>query len=147
MRLFAVLLTMICASQAHAQVYKCVVNGKTQYAQQPCAPDAKRLNIGDSEADKQRLREAAQARAAASAAMAEAVAEVRRERRDNPAPARAPAARQPSKEDYCNQLLRTAKDAKDESNKWRYHQGLIDDAKRRQKEAEDEHFSKCYGSN
>jgi len=24
---------------------------------------------------------------------------------------------------------------------------LIDDAKRRQKEAEDEHFSNCYGSN
>lgn len=48
--------------------------------------------------------------------------------------------------DYIK-TLRTAKAAKDESNMYRYHQGLIDDAKRRQKEAEDEHFSNCYGSN
>lgn len=55
--------------------------------------------------------------------------------------------RQPSKREYCDNLLKTAKAAKDEAALYRYHQGLIDDARRRQKEAEDEHFSNCYGSN
>jgi Domain of unknown function (DUF4124) len=28
---------------AYAQIYKCVVNGKTEYSQAPCAPDARKL--------------------------------------------------------------------------------------------------------
>ena len=146
---WTLLFVCLLAAPASAQVYKCVVNGKTQYAERPCAPDAKKIQTWDGPEEQQRLRDAAQARAAAVAAMGEAVARVRRENQFTaPAPSRAaPAPSQPSKKEHCDGLLRAAKDAKDESNKWRYHQGLIDDAKRRQKEAEDAHFSDCYGSN
>lgn len=135
---------------AQAQVtYKCTENGKSVYSDKPCSSNAKVLAIGDSAEEKERLRQAAIDRQRASEAMADAVAEVRRENAARPAPPReiyAERQREPSLEDYCNGLLKTAKDAENESKKWRYHQGLIDDAKRRQKEAEDTHFSKCYGT-
>ena len=144
-----VLLALSMPLFGHAEVYKCVENGKTVYAQIPCSATAVRIRSSeDSAAEQQRLRDAAAQRQAAEAAAAEAARDVR-SRSTAPIPIVIQSAepRRPSKRDYCNQLLRTAKAAKDEANMYRYHQGLIDDAKRRQKEAEDEHFSNCYGSN
>ncbi len=145
-----IVLLLFLPSLAIAQTYKCTQGGKSVYSDRPCAPNAQKLDIGDSPADLERLREAARIRAEMQSNVG-AGDSIRREATDRAAQRRAegvrPASTQtPSKEDYCNGLLRTAKEAKDEAAKWRYHQGLIDDAKRRQKEAEDEHFSKCYGS-
>lgn len=143
------LLALVLPSLAIAQAtYKCTVNGKSSYSDRPCGQNATTLAIGDSAEERERLRQAARDRQRAS----EAIAEVMRQ--NPPAPVRpvtrAPAPRADSgassQQAYCDGLLRTAKAAKDEAAMYRYHQGLIDDAKRRQKEAEDEHFSKCYGT-
>lgn len=140
-----VLALLILPSLAGAQVYKCVVNGKTQYAERPCAPAAKALDIRDdvtperqAEAEAVARREKAMALGIEAEQLYERADQIRAE-----GAAKAAAKRSSGR---CDQLLRTAKDAENESKKWRYHQGLIDDAKRRQKEAEDAHFSECYGS-
>lgn len=132
-----------------AQTYKCTEGGKIVYADRPCGSKASVLNLGESDDERKRLAEAGKARNEAQIAASNAARQVREESA-SAAPAARAAASAPSRESkqaYCDRLVRTAKDAKDESNKWRYHQGLIDDAKRRQKEAEDAHFSECYGSN
>lgn len=131
--------------------YKCTVNGKSSYSDRPCGENAKTLAVGESAEEKQRLRDAARQRREASAAMTEAAEQVRREGRERAAAQRSASrptasAERDSQQSYCDGLLRKAKAAKDEAEMYRYHQGLIDDAKRRQKEAEDEHFSRCYGS-
>lgn len=46
-----------------------------------------------------------------------------------------------------DQLLASAQDARNRLQTYRYHQGLIDNARREVKEAEDRHFSECYGRN
>ena len=134
-------------SLASAEIYKCTQGGRTVYSGSPCGTDAVKVHAGEESAEeKQRLRDAAAGRQEAGEAMAEASRNARsRTSTTIVTPVSAP--RQPSKREYCDRLLKTAKAAKDESNMYRYHQGLIDDAKRRQKEAEDEHFSNCYGSN
>lgn len=45
------------------------------------------------------------------------------------------------------ELLASAQDARNRLQTYRYHQGLIDNARREVKEAEDRHFSECYGRN
>ncbi len=52
-----------------------------------------------------------------------------------------------AKEERCQQLLANAQAAKNRQATYRYHQGLIDNAGRENKEAIDQHFSECYGSN
>lgn len=134
---------------AMAQVYKCVENGKTVYAERPCSSSAQALNIGDSAATQQRLEAEQRGR---QAGMREAQknyddAASRRldalERADQRRAAAAP--RKPSKEERCAQLLKEAKKGKDDQILYQTS-GYINDAKRRQKEAEDAHFSECYGS-
>ena len=49
------------------------------------------------------------------------------------------------KRERCAELVKLAKGADDDSKTYRYHQGLIDDANRRKKEAEAAHFTECYG--
>lgn len=56
MRGFVVLILSLAAATAQAQTYKCVVGGKTVYADVPCAPDAR--NVGamqDSLSEDQRI--------------------------------------------------------------------------------------------
>lgn len=133
---------------ASAQVYKCVQNGKTVYSGSPCGANAQPVHAGEeSAAEKQRLRDAAEARQRGAEAIGAAVAQARSDKSPAPAGINNTGSRPQSKREYCDNLLKTAKAAKDEAATYRYHQGLIDDAKRRQKEAEDEHFSRCYGSN
>lgn len=70
--------------------------------------------------------------------LAERIAKIRKEAGDTLS--------QAAKRQRCAGYLKTAEDAKNEAAMYRYHQGLIDDAKRREKEAKDRHFSECYGS-
>lgn len=45
------------------------------------------------------------------------------------------------------EAAKSAQDARNRLQTYRYHQGLIDNARREVKEAEDRHFSECYGRN
>ena len=40
MRIFIMMITMLLAAEAHADIYKCVTDGKTIFSQQPCAAEA-----------------------------------------------------------------------------------------------------------
>ncbi len=42
---FAALAALLVATSAHAQVYKCRVDGKTVFSDQPCAVDAKPIDV------------------------------------------------------------------------------------------------------
>lgn len=135
---------LILPSLASAQVYKCVVNGKTQYAERPCAPTAKALNIGDdltperqAEAEAVARREKAMALGLEADALYERADQIRAD-----GYARATAKRRTGN---CANYQRTAKNAEDEAELYAT-QRFRDDAKRRQKEAEDAHFSECYGT-
>lgn len=134
---------------AHAQVFKCVQNGKTVFSGSPCGTNAVAVHTGEESAEeKQRLRDEARGRADAARASSDAANAVRAQNKQTTIIINtAPTPRRETKQEYCDKLLKTAKSAKDEAAMYRYHQGLIDDAKRRQKEAEDEHFSNCYGQN
>jgi hypothetical protein len=130
---------------AQAQVYKCTQNGQTVYAERPCSTTAKVLDI-DTYISPERKQQAAEV-AERERALAKQVDNKNRfEQRQTDIRAADIHAQNDARKSRCNQLLREAKGAKDESNKWRYHQGLIDDAKRRQKEAEDAHFTECYSA-
>lgn len=129
---------------AHAQ-YKCVTNGQTTYSERPCAPTAKQLDlkvapVTRSEMLENEARISRQRRAAIDL-------ENSRLRGDAEHATRAQAVQDEAqaKRQRCAELQAAAKQARDDGSKWRYHQGMIDDARRRQKEAEDEHFSNCYG--
>lgn len=136
-------LILLSFSVAQAQVYKCTENGRTIYAERPCASNAKELNIDDFRTDEQRRQSLDSARRQKRLSKTNDIeAEIYRLEREKQS-AKFQAAEE-AKRRRCATLVKTAKDAKDESQKWRYHQGLIDDAKRRQKEAEDAHFSECY---
>lgn len=144
-RLLPLLLLPLLPLAAHAQVYKCVINGKTQYAERPCAPAAKSLDIRDDVTPERQAEAEAIARREKAMALDIEIEQhyERAEQIRAEGAAKAAAKRSTGR---CDQLLLTAKAAENESKKWRYHQGLIDDAKRRQKEAEDAHFSECYGT-
>ena len=144
-RLIVAICWGLLALPVHGQVYKCVIDGKTHYAERPCAPNAKALDIRD-ETTAQRRLEARSVVQREQLLAAEKEVDHLFDEAERIRESGYVRAAQQRKKGRCEQLLRTAKDAKDESHKWRYHQGLIDDAKRRQKEAEDAHFSECYGN-
>lgn len=130
---------------AQAQVYKCTQNGQTVYAERPCSSTAKLLDI-DAQVSPERRQQAADVAARERALAKQVDNQTRADQRQIDRRAADAQADRDAKKSRCAQLLRDAKDAKDESNKWRYHQGLIDDARRRQKEAEDSHFTECYSA-
>jgi len=142
------LLFMLLSCSAHADLYKCLVDGKPIFSERPCAPNAQKISGDDGTISKERQEQAAEVARrerlhSENIDLQKRVDSLERQQR-NQTPTQQTS--KESKKARCDKLLRTAKDAKDESNKWRYHQGLIDDAKRRQKEAEDAHFSECYGT-
>jgi hypothetical protein len=130
---------------AQAQVYKCTQNGQTVYAERPCSTTAKLLEI-DTSVSQERRQQAADVAERERALGKQVDNKNRAEQRQVDSRAADFQAQNDAKKTRCAQLLRDAKGAKDESNMWRYHQGLIDDAKRRQKEAEDAHFTECYSA-
>jgi hypothetical protein len=143
--LFALL--FLCCN-AHAQLYKCVISGKPTFSERPCAPDAKIIATGDGSISFERQMQAAdvarrEQRLAQTMIYPESADRGERQRSSQPSQTSA----KDQKQAKCDSLLKAARSAKNEAATYRYHQGLIDDAKRRQKEAEDAHFSECYGSN
>lgn len=128
--------------------YKCVESGNTVYSDKPCSPNAKVLVLP---ADTP-VSDAERAQARASYYRQRAVADeidVQNAliQRENSARMAQQATALAAKERRCQQLLANAQAAKNRLSTYRYHQGLIDNARREVKEAEDQHFSECYGSN
>jgi len=141
------LATLFLAPTIGLAQYKCVVDGKTLYAERPCAPGAKAVTlprdnlVTPDERDEAKARVARQTRVAEEIAALNAAEQAKVDRR-----AEAIAAAEKRKTERCASLLRTAQGAQNEAQKYRYHQGLIDDALRRRREAEAAHFSECYGT-
>lgn len=134
---------------ANAETYKCSQNGKTVYSDLPCATNAARVDYSADRvtADQRRQAEIVHLKNQVSALQSD-LEESRTKRiaqEQSEALAQASDQKKEAKERRCKQLLATAKAAKDEAAMYRYHQGLIDDARRREKEANDAHWSECYG--
>lgn len=134
---------------ANAETYKCSQNGKTVYADQPCATNAARVDYGADRVttDQRRQAEIVHLRNQVSALQSDLEESRSKQiaREQSQALTQAIDQKKDAKEQRCKQLLATAKAAKDEAAMYRYHQGLIDDARRREKEANDAHWSECYG--
>ncbi len=141
----ALLITLLSITgAAQAQVYKCMQNGRPVFSERPCGKDATEVRLRNTDVtDEQRQHAEASARRQRAVRndieYRESVDQLERERAAGLAQAERKA-----KEDKCARYLRQAENAKNEASTYRYHQGLIDDAKRRQKEANDRHFSECY---
>lgn len=140
----AILCAAIVAPAAQAQ-YKCVDGGRVTYAEKPCGHNAQELHLNVAPVSPGE-RAAVIERAEREKVLAGQL-ETRRAIGDQMHAQRATQFQQAAQQQKarCAELLAIAKDAKNEGSKYRYHEGLIDDARRRQKEAEDEHFSKCFG--
>jgi len=125
--------------------YKCVLNGTTSYQERPCVPNSKPMAlpadipVTDSDRAQAAASMARQRAVAGQIAARHAVEEVDINRRS--ALVRA---EQAAKKQRCADLLKESTDAQNEANTYRYHQGLIDDAHRRKREAEAAHFSECF---
>lgn len=140
----AILCAAIVAPAAQAQ-YKCVDGGRVTYAEKPCGRNAQAMHINVAPVSSDE-RAAVIQRAEREKVLAGQL-ETRRALGDELHAQRAAQFQQAAQQQKarCAELSAIAKNARDESSKYRYHGGLIDDARRRQKEAEDEHFSKCFG--
>ncbi len=125
--------------------YKCVIEGKTLYAERPCGPNARPVVIPDTSVSEERRRQADEVARREKILSLEIELQNAKDQIKIERQSARVKSDQDAKKQRCANLLRIAKNAKDEANMYRYHQGLIDDARRRQKEAEDAHFSECYG--
>lgn len=143
---YLLLITLALATPCLAQ-YKCVENGRTTYAERPCSPGAKPVDLprdnpvtpAEREQAAERLKR--QKNVADEIDVMNALEQARLQKI-----ADASAARDARKKARCAELLKISKGAQDEAQTYRYHQGLIDDANRRKREAEAAHFSECYGT-
>lgn len=138
-----ILCAALLSPAAHAQ-YKCADGGRITYSEKPCGRNAQELHLNVAPVSPGE-RAAVIERAEREKVLAGQL-ETRRAIGDQMHAQRAAQFQQTAKQQKarCAELLAIAKDAKNEGAKYRYHEGLIDDARRRQKEAEDEHFSKCF---
>ncbi len=141
--LFTLLAPFACLAQ-----YKCVENGRTVYADKPCNGSAKTLVLPGDTPVSDSDRAAARASYYRQKAVADAIdAQNAIEQMEQSRRVAQQATASARKEPRCADLLRQAQEAKNRQETYRYHQGLIDNARREKKEAEDAHFSECYGSN
>ena len=128
--------------------YKCVESGRTVYSDKPCSPSAKLLVLpADTPVS---ATDRAQARASyyRQRVVADEIdVQNALDQREHNARMAQQATAAAAKEERCQQLLANAQAAKNRQATYRYHQGLIDNAGRENKEAIDQHFSECYGSN
>ncbi len=141
------LLLLLLSCNAYGEMYKCVIDGKPSFSERPCAPNAQKISSGDGSISKERQEQAAEVARREQSMAREIEMEKRSEalERQMRYQLSQPSARD-GKQARCDKLVQTAKDAKNEAAMYRYHGGLIDDARRRQKEAEDAHFSECYSA-
>lgn len=139
--LIAITFTTPCIAQ-----YKCVENGRTTYAERPCSPAAKAVELPrDNQVTQEERAQAAerlrrQKKIAGEIDTMNAAEQEKQKRRGEVF-----AEQERLKRERCAELVKLAKGADDDSKTYRYHQGLIDDANRRKKEAEAAHFTECYG--
>jgi len=139
-------LIMLAFSSPGLAQYKCVENGRTTYAERPCSPAAKAVELPHDNQVTQEERAQAAERLKRQKKIAGEIdtmnaAEQEKQRRRGEVFAE----QERLKRERCAELVKLAKGADDESKTYRYHQGLIDDANRRKKEAEAAHFTECYG--
>lgn len=144
MRILALLVAVLCAGAAHAQVFKCVEGGVTTYSSTPCgsSPKTVELNVRQPTAA-----EARDARRRALVDKRDALGvDIQREQayqeklRDRAQRNQAEA----SFNAKCQGYERRAAAASAEREMYRT-QPFRDDAERRRREAADAHFSECYG--
>jgi len=147
MRIMAVAVTLLMLSpNANAEIYKCVENGKTVYAERPCSAKATILNISETPEHVKRFQEEAAARQKSQDAFTDAI---RQERAKQPIVIREkyiPPPSQPARPDRCAILLQQIQDAKDDQSVYSGNSIISARARIQQKRAEDAHFSECYGS-
>ncbi len=128
--------------------YKCVEGGRTVYADKPCSGNAKLLVLPNDTPVSSADRAAARASYYRQKAVADDIdVQNAMDQREQSLRMAQQATANAEKEQRCADLLRQAQEAKNRQGTYRYHQGLIDNARRENKEAEDAHFSECYGSN
>ncbi len=147
--MFRKIVTLLLFSSISAMAqYKCVESGNTVYSDKPCSPNAKVLVLPAdtpvSEADRAQARASYYRQRVVADEIDVQNALIQREQNSRMAQQAVAAA---AKETRCQQLLASAQDARNRLQTYRYHQGLIDNARREVKEAEDRHFSECYGRN
>ena len=136
------------AMPASAQVYKCTANGVTTYSEIPCGdkPRAVDLQVHHPSRHEQAL---ARQRALIDRADAQALGQQQARERERQAYEQRQAAQQQAREaaafkHKCDGYERTAKAAGHEKDLY-LTQRYRDDAERRKREAEAQHFSECYG--
>lgn len=130
------------ASPALAQ-YKCVIDGRTTYAERPCSSNARPMDIkvpqaSDDEwlaAQKRQRRDEREARRFVDRSAAEQ-SDIDRRTSEHRSGVAAKNAR-------CQQLLADAEASDHDSREYR-HAAIVEDALRRKKAAQDAHFSECY---
>lgn len=143
-----ILMLALVAAPASAQVYKCTANGVTTYSEIPCGerPRAVELNVHHPSAREQAL---ARHRAQVDQRDANTLERQQAYDRQRQASERRIAAQQQASEQAafnakCAGYERTAKAAGHERDLY-ITQRYRDDAERRKREAEAQHFSECYG--
>lgn len=125
--------------------YKCMVDGRTTYAERPCTPGGAPMTLPRDipVTDEDR----AQANALADKERLLYEEYVRHQRIDERYRQRMRAGPSPKEQrkEHCQNLRAQVKSSKDDLNTYRYSEAIIRDAQRRQKEAEDALFSDCFG--
>ena len=124
--------------------YKCVIDGRTTYAERPCTPNAKPMElkvlpVTDEERKAASLSLMRDASAAADFAYRSAVEQADIDRRSRQVRGERAAA-----QERCRRLLAEAKSADNDSRLYRYNRVIVEDALQRKKDAEAAHFSDCY---
>lgn len=124
--------------------YKCVIDGRTTYAERPCTPNAKPMElkvfpVTDEERKAASIRLMRDASAAADFAHRSAVEQADIDRRSRQVRGERAAA-----QERCRRLLAEAKSADNDSRLYRYNHIIVEDALQRKKDAEAAHFSDCY---
>lgn len=148
MRRLLCALAALVAMPAAAQVYKCTTNGVTSYSEIPCGdkPRAVDLNVHHPSRSEQA---AARQRALIDKHDARVLGQQQAQEREREAAERRIAQRQAAYQEAaakakCDGYERTAKAAGHEKDLY-LTQRFRDDAERRKREAEAQHFSECYG--
>lgn len=125
--------------------YKCVVDGRTIYAERPCLPGSKPMTLPRAAPVTDEDRAQAKAIAAQEQLLHEQNTlnrqvgdeRYRQRMRSGPSP-------KEQRKAHCQQLREQVKQSKDDLNTYRYNEAIIRDAQRRKKEADDALFSDCF---
>lgn len=124
--------------------YKCVIEGRTTYAERPCTPNSKPMDlkvvpVTDEERKDALVRQMRAASDAQNFADRSAA-----EQADIDLRTRQVRGERAAAQERCRRLLAEAKSAENDSRLYRYNSVIVEDALQRKKAAEASHFSDCY---